>query len=225
VLSPASTRWWCAKNDRVHIRAGNLTMNNHPLHLHGHEFQVTGTDGGWVPPAARWPEVTTDIAVGQMRAIEFVATDLGDCAFHCHKSHHTMNAMGHGVTTLLGVKQDDLLAKISNLVPDYMAMGETAMADMRAMARAMDMPLPMMMGVGQYGAIDMGGMFSTLKLRDGLTKDDYRDPGPYQHPKGTLAYAFNSEPPSAVRPPAQAETPSVELQVRKPGGHYGHSGH
>jgi len=215
------------KNDRVRIRAGNLTMTNHPLHLHGHEFQVTGTDGGWVPPAARWPEVTTDIAVGQMRAIEFVATDLGDWAFHCHKSHHTMNAMGHGVPTLLGVKQDDLVAKISNLVPDYMAMGETGMADMSEMSRAMDMPLPvntlpMMMGVGQYGAIDMGGMFSTLKVRDGLAKNDYRDPGPYRHPKGTLAYEFNGEPPSAVRPPAQAETPSVELQVRKPGGHSGH---
>ena len=215
------------KNDRVRIRAGNLTMTNHSLHLHGHEFQVTGTDGGWVPPAARWPEVTTDIAVGQMRAIEFVATDLGDWAFHCHKSHHTMNAMGHGVPTLLGVKQDDLVAKISNLVPDYMAMGETGMADMSAMARAMDMPLPvntlpMMTGVGQYGAIDMGGMFSTLKVRDGLAKNDYRDPGPYQHPKGTLAYEFNGVPPSAVRPPAQAETPSVELQVVKPSGHSGH---
>jgi FtsP/CotA-like multicopper oxidase with cupredoxin domain len=216
------------KNDRVRIRAGNLTMTNHPLHLHGHEFQVTGTDGGWVPPAARWPEVTTDIAVGQMRAIEFVATDLGDWAFHCHKSHHTMNAMGHGVPTLLGVKQDDLVAKISNLVPDYMAMGETGMADMSAMARAMDMPLPentlpMMMGVGQYGAIDMGGMFSTLKVRDGLAKNDYRDPGPYQHPKGTVAYEFNGEAPSAVRPPVPAVAPSVELQVRKPSG--GHSGH
>lgn len=73
----------------------NLTMTNHPIHVHGHEFFVTGTDGGWTPPASRWPEVTTDIAVGQMRAIEFVATDLGDWAFHCHKSHHTMNAMGH----------------------------------------------------------------------------------------------------------------------------------
>ena len=35
-------------NDRVRIRVGNLTMTNHPIHLHGHEFLVTGTDGG--PP-------------------------------------------------------------------------------------------------------------------------------------------------------------------------------
>ena len=59
--------------DRVRIRIGNLTMTNHPIHLHGPTSSSTGTDGGWVPPAARWPEVTTDVAVGQMRAIEFDA--------------------------------------------------------------------------------------------------------------------------------------------------------
>jgi len=75
--------------DRVRIRIGNLTMTNHPIHMHGPHFEVTGTDGGWVPKSARWPEVTTDIAVGQMRAIEFDAI-AGDWAIHCHKSHHTM---------------------------------------------------------------------------------------------------------------------------------------
>ena len=85
------------KNDRVRIRIGNLTMTNHPIHLHGHEFEVAGTDGGWVPKSARWPEVTTDVAVGQMRTIEFLADEEGDWAFHCHKSHHTMNPMGHNV--------------------------------------------------------------------------------------------------------------------------------
>ena len=45
------------KGDRVRIRIGNLTMTNHPIHMHGHHFAVTGTDGGWVPESARWPEV------------------------------------------------------------------------------------------------------------------------------------------------------------------------
>ncbi|MEW5972403.1 MAG: copper oxidase, partial [Pseudomonadota bacterium] len=93
----------CRLGDRVRIRVGNLTMTNHPIHLHGHEFEVTGTDGGWTRPESRWPEVTVDVAVGQMRAIEFDATEEGDWAFHCHKSHHTMNAMGHGVPTMIGV--------------------------------------------------------------------------------------------------------------------------
>ncbi|MGH8758753.1 MAG: multicopper oxidase family protein, partial [Burkholderiales bacterium] len=91
------------KNDKVRIRMGNLTMTNHPMHLHGHEFQVTGTDGGPTPKGTRWYEVTTDVAVGQMRQIEFLADEEGDWAFHCHKSHHTMNAMGHDVPTMIGV--------------------------------------------------------------------------------------------------------------------------
>ncbi len=104
-------------NDKVRIRIGNLTMTNHPIHLHGVEFEVTGTDGGPVPKAARWPEVTTDIAVGQMRQIEFLADEEGDWAFHCHKSHHTMNAMGHGVPTLIGVDHSGLAGKISQAHP------------------------------------------------------------------------------------------------------------
>ncbi|MCS0710114.1 copper oxidase, partial [Massilia aurea] len=38
------------QGERVRIRFGNLTMTNHPIHLHGHEFEVTGTDGGWTRP-------------------------------------------------------------------------------------------------------------------------------------------------------------------------------
>lgn len=220
------------KNDKVRIRVGNLTMTNHPIHLHGHEFTVTGTDGGWVPPSARWPEVTTDIAVGQMRALEFVADELGDWALHCHKSHHTMNAMGHEVPTMLGVKQDDLVNKIRNLVPDYMSMGETGMSEMSDMAAMMDMPLPentlpMMTGTGQYGAIEMGGMFTTLKVRENLARNDYKDPGPYQHPPGTVAreYTGTDKPTPASAAPADATNPAIELKVRKPAGHDAHSGH
>ena len=52
------------KGDRVRVRCGNLTMTNHPIHMHGYHFEVTCTDGGWVRPEARWPEVTIDIPVG-----------------------------------------------------------------------------------------------------------------------------------------------------------------
>ena len=215
------------KNDRVRIRVGNLTMTNHPIHLHGHEFQVTGTDGGWVPPTARWPEVTTDVAVGQMRAIEFVADNPGDWAFHCHKSHHTMNPMGHQVPTLLGVKQSDLVGKISNLVPDYMAMGETGMAEMTEMKAMMDMPLPentlpMMTGTGQYGAIDMGGMFTTVKVREGLARNNYSDPGPYKHPQGTVAREVVNDLPPVERPAMNDSEGGMEMSVRKPMGHMEH---
>uniref|UniRef100_UPI00374C8B0C multicopper oxidase family protein n=1 Tax=Rhodoferax sp. TaxID=50421 RepID=UPI00374C8B0C len=166
--------------DKVRIRVGNLTMTNHPIHLHGHEFMVTGTDGGPVPASARWPEVTTDIAVGQMRQIEFLADAPGDWALHCHKSHHTMNAMGHGLPNMLGVDQRGLAQKIQQLVPDYMVMGERGMADMGAMQMPLpEQTLPMMGGSGPYGALEMGGMFSTVKVRADQPPGDYRDPGWY----------------------------------------------
>ena len=215
------------KNDRVRIRIGNLTMTNHPIHLHGHEFQVTGTDGGWVPASARWPEVTTDIGVGQMRAVEFVADNPGDWAFHCHKSHHTMNAMGHDVPTLLGVKQGDLMKKIGNLVPEYMPMGETGMSEMTEMAEMMDMPLPentlpMMTGKAQFGAVEMGGMFTTVKIREGQARNDYKDPGYFKHPKGTVAREVINDLPPVERSEMTAPAGGMEMNVRKPMGPMAH---
>ena len=217
----------CRQGDRVRVRIGNLTMTNHPIHLHGHEFEVTGTDGGWTPPGSRWPEVTADIAVGQMRAIEFIASDPGDWAFHCHKSHHTMGPMGHLVPTMIGVDQRDVAKKINRLVPEYMTMGEKGMADMGEMEMPLpDNTLPMMTGTGQFGAIEMGGMFTTVKIRDGLARDDYKDPGPYKHPAGTVAYEWTGEPVAALRAPgsdAIANSPDeLALQVRKGSGHGTH---
>jgi len=179
----------CRQGDRVRIRVGNLSMTNHPIHIHGHEFEVTGTDGGWVPKTARWPEVTTDIAVGQMRAIEFDATDLGDWAFHCHKGHHTMNAMGHDVPTMIGVDHRKIADKIIRIIPDYMVMGERGMSDMGEMEMPIpDNTLPMMSGQGPFGPIEMGGMFTLVKVRKDQKPGDYKDPGWYRHPKGSVAY-------------------------------------
>jgi hypothetical protein len=206
------------RNDKVRIRAGNLTMTNHPIHLHGHTFEVTGTDGGWVRPSARWPEVTTDIAVGQMRAIEFIADEPGDWAFHCHKSHHTMNAMGHDVPTMIGVDHSGVARKINNLVPGYMVMGDKggSMGDMK-----MPLPentLPMMMGDGPFGGIDMGGMFTTVKVREGLARNDYKDPGWYQHPKGTVAREWTGEVPVAPRAPgAPPAKPEEAMNIKRDG--------
>ena len=182
------------KGDRVRVRIGNLTMTNHPIHLHGHHFEVTCTDGGWVPKSARWPEVTTDVAVGQMRAFEFVADNPGDWALHCHKAHHTMNAMGHNVPTMIGVDPRGVAEKIAKLVPDYMAMGQKGMADMGAMEMPLpDNTLPMMTGAGPFGPMEMGGMFTVMKVRESLARNDYRDPGWYRHPRGTLAYELKEE--------------------------------
>jgi hypothetical protein len=179
------------RGDRVRVRVGNLTMTNHPIHLHGHTFEVTGTDGGWVPASARRPEVTTDVPVGAMRVFEFVAEEPGDWAIHCHKAHHTMNAMGHEVRTLIGARAKDLQKPITKLVPDYMAMGSGGMAEMGRMQMPLpDNTLPMMTGFGQYGPLEMGGMFSVVKVRAGIAPGDYADPGSYRHPEGTVAYEY-----------------------------------
>jgi manganese oxidase len=184
--------------ERVRIRVGNLTMTNHPIHLHGHEFAVVGTDGGWTPPGSRWPEVTTDIAVGQMRAIEFTAAAPGDWAFHCHKSHHTMNAMSHTVPTTLGINEADLARRITALVPNYMTTGG-AMDEAQMHMPLPENTLPMMTGTGPHGAIEMGGMFTVMKIRPDLAHNDYRDPGWYQAPAGSVARLWQGEAPPVKR--------------------------
>ncbi len=219
------------KNDRVRIRIGNLTMTNHPIHIHGHEFEVTGTDGGPVPKSARWPEVTTDVAVGQMRQIEFIADEEGDWAFHCHKSHHTMNAMGHDIPNLIGVDHEGLANRISNLVPGYMAMGERGMADMADMKMPLpENTVPMMTGDGPFGSVEMGGMFSVFKVRRDQKPGDYSDPGWYAHPAGTVAHEAGAGTPAAPKPAGghdhgassmplqQPPAKDIEVQVRKPAG-------
>jgi FtsP/CotA-like multicopper oxidase with cupredoxin domain len=220
------------KMDKVRIRMGNLTMTNHPMHIHGHEFTVTGTDGGPVPLAARWPEVTTDIGVGQMRQIEFVADEEGDWAIHCHKSHHTMNAMGHNLPNMIGVDHRSVGRQINQLIPEYMVMGERGMHDMTEMGMPMpENTLPMMTGQGPFGPVGMGGMFSVIKVRPGLKPGDYKDPGWYRHPPRTLAREYQGEVPQAQRQTQAADQPMhhehqheapVEVQVRKPSGHQGH---
>ena len=170
--------------DRVRIRLGNLSMDSHPIHIHGYRFQVTGTDAGTIPPSARFLETTVDVPVGATRDIEFVADAPGDWIFHCHKSHHTMNAMSHDLPNMIGVKQGGVEDKVRSVLPGYMAMGEAGMGGMMDMGRPRN-TLPMMSGQGPYGAIEMGGMFTIVKVRDGLTS--YADPGFYQPPAGTVA--------------------------------------
>ena len=218
--------------DKVRIRVGNLTMTNHPIHMHGHEFFIGGTDGGPTPKSTRWMEVTTDIGVGQMRNLEFLADEEGDWAIHCHKSHHTMNAMGHDVPTMIGVDHREVARQVTQLIPDYMVMGERGMHDMTEM----QMPLPdntaaMMTGTGPFGAVGMGGMFSVIKVRREQKRGDYGDPGWYQHPPGTVAYEWTgalAEPPRSTRgggtsmKPAAQPQRDVEVRARKPAGHGQH---
>ena len=208
------------KDDRVRVRIGNLTMTNHPIHMHGYDFAVTCTDGGWVPESARWPEVSIDVPVGAMRAFEFDAHVPGDWAIHCHKSHHTMNAMGHNVKNFIGVQKRDLVKSIRRVASqDYMAMGSAGMAEMGEMEMPLpDNTVPMMMGWGPFGPIEMGGMFSVVKVREGIGANDYKDPGWYKHPEGTVAYEYKGEMDltPARKAGAGDSNGGAELRVVKP---------
>jgi len=189
-IFPAIDSMVVKTGDRVRIRMANLSMDEHPIHIHGHSMWVTATDGGRIPPSARWPETTVLIPVGATRDVEFIADAPGDWAFHCHKSHHTMNAMGHTIPNTLGVDQHGLEESIRKILPGYMAMGENGMAEHSEHIEHMPGPentLPMMTGKGPFGNIEMGGMFTIVKVRDRLASYD-EDPGWYRHPQGTVAH-------------------------------------
>src|SRR6266699_3710391 len=172
---------------RVRIRFSNLSaMDHHPMHLHGVNFKVTGTDGGQIPESAQQVETTVLVQVGSTRTIDFVADAPGDWPLHCHMTHHTMNQMGHQFPNLIGVDKTGFDNKLRKFIPGYMTMGESGMGDMAEMG----MPAPknritMVGGPGPFAYIAMGGMFTVLKVREGL--DNYEDPGWYKHPPGTVA--------------------------------------
>lgn len=204
--------------ERLRIRIGNLSMWNHPIHMHSNPFWVTGSDAGrW--PRAQWRrEVTEIIGVGQMRDIEFVATEPGDWALHCHMAHHTMGPMGHEIPNPTGVDQRGVEEQIRAMLPGYMAMGKDGMSEHAAhVTMGMKGPentLPMMAGEGQFGPIEMGGMFTVVKVRDDQPPGDYRDPGWYRYPKGSVARRVSSDPdfgrPHRREPYGPTASPSEE---------------
>jgi len=184
---PGTAPLLVGKGERVRIRLGNLSpMDHHPIHLHGVAFNVTATDGGYVPASAQLPETTVLVPVGGTRVIELVPEEAGDWAMHCHMTHHVMTQMGHGLPPMIGAETRTLDQRMSRVLPQYMTMGTQGMGNMGEMK--MPIPpnsLPMRGGPGPFGPIDMGGMFTVLKVRD---EPDSADPaGWYSHPTDTVA--------------------------------------
>ena len=71
---------------RVTMR--NTSAKWHPMHLHGHHFQV-------LAPTGRGP-VKDTVAVaarGGVVTFDFLATNPGDWLFHCHNHHHMEDGM------------------------------------------------------------------------------------------------------------------------------------
>jgi manganese oxidase len=90
---PDTTPMIVKQGERVRMRFVNLSMDHHPIHMHGHQFYVTGTEGGRAPESTWFPHNTAIVGVAQARDVEFVAQFEGDWMVHCHLPHHMMNQM------------------------------------------------------------------------------------------------------------------------------------
>ena len=93
VSAPASTPLVVRQGSRVRLRFVNLGMDHHPIHLHGHQFVMTGTEGGRAPESTWYPANTVLVGVAQARVVEFEAKYPGAWMVHCHLPHHMMNSM------------------------------------------------------------------------------------------------------------------------------------
>ena len=180
---------------------------------------MTGSDGGRWPKSQWRNEVTEIVGVGQMRDIEFDAI-AGDWAFHCHMSHHTMGPMGHEIPNTIGVEQRDLDAAIRSQLPGYMSMGKNGMSEHQDHVDMGHMPgpentLPMMAGKGPYGNIEMGGMFTTVKVRDSVAAGDFSDPGWYQGASNRVASKISSDP-NFGKPTRRAPLPASDATPMQP---------
>ena len=119
VSAPATTPLVVRLGSRVRIRIVNLGMDHHPIHLHGHQFVVTGTEGGRAPESTWFPNNTVLVGVAQARDIEFYAKYPGDWMLHCHLPHHMMNSMsdllGDRMITTAATNEDQALSQMQTL--------------------------------------------------------------------------------------------------------------
>ena len=91
--APATTPLIVRLGSRVRLRFVNLGMDHHPIHLHGNQFVITGTEGGRAPESTWYPTNTVLVGVAQAKVVEFEAKYPGAWMIHCHLPHHMMNSM------------------------------------------------------------------------------------------------------------------------------------
>jgi len=91
--APATTPLIVQQGSRVRLRFVNLGMDHHPIHLHGNQFFITGTEGGRAPESTWYPTNTVLVGVAQAKVVEFEAKYPGAWMIHCHLPHHMMNSM------------------------------------------------------------------------------------------------------------------------------------
>lgn len=105
--------------DIVRLRLGAIQINNHPMHLHGHQFEVEKADGNIINPKDRILKNTILVATGETWDVIFKADNPGIWPFHCHISHHISNNFTYGTggmfTTLVYKTDKHSQAKDDNI--------------------------------------------------------------------------------------------------------------
>jgi FtsP/CotA-like multicopper oxidase with cupredoxin domain len=81
------------KGERVRVTLVNDTMMNHPIHLHGHYFELVTGHGDHAPR-----KHTVNVAPGGKVSFDLTADAEGDWAFHCHMLYHMHAGMFEIVT-------------------------------------------------------------------------------------------------------------------------------
>ena len=79
-----------AVGERVEITMHNMTMMSHPMHLHGHHFQVVGLEGRKISGAMRDTVLVPSMG---MVTIQFDADNPGEWPLHCHNLYHMAAGM------------------------------------------------------------------------------------------------------------------------------------
>ena len=91
-------------NERVRVTLVNDTMMPHPIHLHGHFFELVTGHGAFGPR-----KHTVNVPPGGKMTFDVTADAAGDWAFHCHNLYHMTAGMMRVVTVrpLQGDTQND----------------------------------------------------------------------------------------------------------------------
>ncbi|MEN6312872.1 MAG: copper oxidase [Clostridiaceae bacterium] len=77
----------------IRIRLGNIVHDAHPMHIHGHQFSVSASDGNTIPMQNRQIKTTINVASGETYDLIIYANNPGVWPFHCHIPHHMSNNM------------------------------------------------------------------------------------------------------------------------------------
>jgi hypothetical protein len=83
--------------ERVRVTLVNDTMMAHPIHLHGHFFELVTGHGDHAPR-----KHTVNVAPGGTATFDLTADAEGDWAFHCHMLYH----MHAGMMQVVTVRRD-----------------------------------------------------------------------------------------------------------------------